>query len=306
MPPPIAYMVTKQHATGCFHEEAAGLTSSDVHVIDLESAEEASHHNNDATEKAGSTESSTSNILLPAVYLSLAPETSNQHLGSEASMRRNLTLILHSNQRVKWYLESRGLSGQLQVISTNGPVENYSLASGQELLIEERPLPAAFDQLWRAVVTKTGSNPLSYAHINVANVISIVVPPKLKKKGLWPSQTFDFSDNKARLLPDNSAQTNFASSQYDPSSSDQLATKTILIPGRKVANANQDLSGKYRSKMEELRLGTYMIKKCNQKQTIVTLPLSKTNRLNVSGVTLNDPHCRGTKNQTHWILTTKR
>ena len=33
-------MISKQPATGCFNEEVAGTSGSDVHVIDLQSAEE--------------------------------------------------------------------------------------------------------------------------------------------------------------------------------------------------------------------------------------------------------------------------
>ena len=39
---------------------------------------------------------------------------------------------------------------------------------------------------------------------------------------------------------------------------------------------------------------------------IVTLPLTVTDRYNVTGVSYQEHHCEGTKNKTHWILKTQR
>ena len=117
----LAYLVTKQTMSGCFHPEVAGISSSDVHVIDLTSADpEAANlltpHEDDSAH-------------LPAVYLSLSPDQKGSSI--EESVSRNLTLILKSQFPVRWYLESWGLAGNLEAISNNGPVENYSLSSGQ-------------------------------------------------------------------------------------------------------------------------------------------------------------------------------
>ena len=54
-------------------------------------------------------------------------------------------------------------------------------------------------------------------------------------------------------------------------------------------------------------LGSYLVKKCTDTQMIVvTMPLSITDRFNVSEVRFQEPHCRGTKNETHWVLKTQR
>jgi len=60
---------------------------------------------------------------------------------------RNLTLFLKSQMPVRWYLESWGLTGLLEVISNNGPVENHSLSSSQNLNITRKTLPSDFDQV---------------------------------------------------------------------------------------------------------------------------------------------------------------
>ena len=152
-------MITKQPATGCFHEEVAGTLEEDVHVIDLQSADDDfndTSHKSKSNQKMIKSSTDVTDDSLPNVYLSLAPEeTAN---GEIHNLERDLTLILHSKQKVKWYLESIDLSGKLKVISTNGPVYNYELAASQKLSIENNPLPAAFDQLWKAVVTKTNNN----------------------------------------------------------------------------------------------------------------------------------------------------
>ena len=133
---------------------------------DLQSAEEggilddnipSDNHEDTESEENGS--ESFDDDFLPNVYLSLAPEGVSTN--DDGVLRRNLTLILNSKQRVKWYLESIDLSGHLKVISTNGPVYDYDLSPDQQLSIENNPLPAAFDQLWKAVVRKTNNNPIS-------------------------------------------------------------------------------------------------------------------------------------------------
>lgn len=52
---------------------------------------------------------------------------------------------------------------------------------------------------------------------------------------------------------------------------------------------------------------SYLVKKCSDSQMIiVTLPLAVTDRFNVSEIFFQEQHCKGTKNQTHWILKTQR
>ena len=285
-------MITKQPATGCFHEEVAGTLGEDVHVIDLQSANDDfdahhasdAHHTSDAHHlKQRMLESSldaSEDILLPNVYLSLAPEGTKN--GPEV-MQRDLTLILHSKQKVKWYLESLDLSGKLKVISTNGPVFNYDLAAAQQLSIENNPLPAAFDQLWKAVVTKTNNNPISYARINKANVLTIIVPNR-PKQGAPLSPPINFKDDKATMVPD---------------------PKEPYITGPILTNKKSAQQSDLIQKIEN-QLSTFLGKKCNQQRTMIMLPIDATKNYNVVGVHLNEPECVGKKNATHWILTTQR
>jgi hypothetical protein len=73
------------------------------------------------------------------------------------------------------------LAGNLEVVSNNGPVENYSLSSWQHLHIVRRTLPEAFEQLWKSVIADTGSTPVSYIKVELANVLSMVIPPRSKR-----------------------------------------------------------------------------------------------------------------------------
>lgn len=277
-------MISKQNATGCFNEEVAGTSGSDVHVIDLQTAEEggilddnipSDDHESIGTESDVNDSEGFEDEFLPNVYLSLAPEGSNN---DDNVLRRNLTLILNSKQRVKWYLESIDLSGHLKVISTNGPVYDYDLSPDQQLSIENNPLPAAFDQLWKAVVRKTNNNPISYSRIEKANVLTIIVPDKSQREP-WSSQV-NPKDNTANMVPE----------PNEPS-----------ITGPIISN-------KKSNKNVEDHLKSFLSKICNQQRTVISLPLTVASHLNVIGVHLEEdkPECRGTRNKTHWILTTTR
>ena len=278
--PPIvrrmAYMITKQPASGCFHEEAAGTATSDVHVIDLQSAEGLNNNTEDDEDISG-------NLFMPAVYLSMTPDSNRgSSYDSDEIMHRNLTLILNSRQKVNWFLESQGIAGQLKVISTNGPVSDYDLSPSQQLLVERKSLPAAFDQLWKAVVSKTGNSPISYARVNKANVVTIIVPTRSKRAPLFQE---DLKNNKATIVPDPREQ--------------------IIIPGGRESNEKSRTHRKFIERLEN-QLSMYLQKTCNQQKTIIALPIAATSTYDVVGVHLNEAQCEGKKNQTHWILTTKR
>ena len=276
-------MITKQPATGCFHEEVAGTLEEDVHVIDLQSADDDfndTSHKSKSNQKMIKSSTDVTDDSLPNVYLSLAPEGTEN--GPEV-IHRDLTLILHSKQKVKWYLESIDLSGKLKVISTNGPVFNYELAASQKLTIENNPLPAAFDQLWKAVVTKTNNNPISYARINKANVLTILVP-KRPKQGLSP---INFKDDKATIIPDPKESYISIPTKTDKSEKESKRQSNVI---QKIEN----------------HIRGFMTKTCNQLRTEILLPLDVTKHYNVVGVHLNEPECAGSKNSTHWILETKR
>ena len=280
----VAYMITKQPATGCFHEEVAETSEEDVYVIDLQSADDdtkdTSHKSNSNQKIIKNSTYETDDSLLPNVYLSLAPEKTENGL---ELFQRDLKLILHSKQKVEWYLESIDLSGKLKVISTNGPVFNHHLADSQKLSLENNQLPAVFDQLWKAVVTKTNNNPISYARINKANVLTILVPNR-PKQGLSP---INLKDDKATIIPDPKESYISIPTKTDKSEKESKRQSNVI---HKIEN----------------HLRGFMTKTCNQLRTEILLPLDVTKRYNVVGVHLNEPECAGSKNSTHWILETKR
>ena len=72
------------------------------------------------------------------------------------------------------------MKGALKVISTNGLsiVENYALSPGQNLSIVRKSVTGDFEQLWRTAIEETGVRPISYIKVKVANVLSMVIPPK--------------------------------------------------------------------------------------------------------------------------------
>ena len=54
----------------------------------------------------------------------------------------------------------------------------------------------------------------------------------------------------------------------------------------------------------EIRSG--MTKKCSQIETVITLERSKVEQFEISQMSLNDRNCLAEKNETHWILKSKR
>ena len=49
-----------------------------------------------------------------------------------------------------------------------------------------------------------------------------------------------------------------------------------------------------------------MTKKCSQVETIITLERSKVDKFAITQMSLNDRSCLAEKNETHWILKSKR
>ena len=140
----VAFNVRKQPTYGCFHPEMIGTMPTDVHIIDLQAS-------------ALSNNLASSDSVLPVVFFSMAPKKQNRGTSEAEAVQqhqqsRNLTVILKSARPVRWYLESWRMNGLLRVISNNGPVENHSVPSGQNLQIERNHLPDDFQQLWRKVI----------------------------------------------------------------------------------------------------------------------------------------------------------
>jgi hypothetical protein len=82
----LAYLVTKQTMSGCFHPEVAGLSPSDVYVIDLRTADPESSGSLKASDEADDATN------LPAVYLSLSPD--------QVPIRGNRTLKLCARLKI--------------------------------------------------------------------------------------------------------------------------------------------------------------------------------------------------------------
>ena len=121
----VAFRVEKQQMFGCYHAERAGSMATDLLVIDLKLEQHAGIEQNVN--------------LQPVVFLSMTPIQHNDGSVIDPSPR-NLTLVLNSNRPVRWYLESWKMIGTLQVISSNGLVENHALSPGQSLQIIRKRL----------------------------------------------------------------------------------------------------------------------------------------------------------------------
>ncbi len=204
-----AYAVAKQPATGCYHPEVAGTESSDVHVVNLQSAGPAG-----------------------AVYISMSPKRRGGRASS--ALIRNLTLVLRSAQPVKWFLQSQGLKGNLTVIADRlGDVQNLSLAPGQKLIVryKEKFFPGEFESLWRVVMADTeGAMPVSYVRMARANIVSLSVTEK--KRRLKKTKLPDVSNSSAPF-PKRRSNADVEMNQasiYAPVD-DGMAEKTVVIPG---------------------------------------------------------------------------
>ncbi len=176
----IAYVVRKVSARGCLHRDLAGAASTDVHILDLGAADEFEHH-------AGVGGEGDRSFPAPPpapVFLSLAPEKGTP--GDRAMVARNLTLVLSSREPVQWMLQSRSLSGRLRVLFAGPPesrVEDLRLAPSQSLEARRLRLPEGhedgeegmFEALWRAATAETDVTPVSYARVDKANIITMVI-----------------------------------------------------------------------------------------------------------------------------------
>jgi hypothetical protein len=237
----LAFLVRKQKMFGCYHAEVAGTLPSDVHVIDLMAANPSSpsaslnNADDEVDPRTSRSASYADESQLPVVFLSMTPK---QGVNGDVmdSAPRNLTLILKAAQPVRWYLESWRIKGHLHVVSTNGPVENYSLSSEQSLHIERKAMPQDFELLWRTIISETGSTPVSYVKVDVANVVSMVIPPRSKRAldgGVLSGAQDQMTSN---LVPD---PISLHDAPISSSRNSDLAQKILIIPGKVVNEATQ-------------------------------------------------------------------
>ena len=178
----VAFRVEKQKMYGCYHAERAGSMTTDLLVIDL-NFKTYDHDSN----------------IQPVVFLSMTPMQSQDGSSVLDPSPRNLTLVLNSNGQVRWYLESWKMHGTLQVISSNGLVENHALSPEQSLQIIRKRLPEDYGQLWRSVIAETGVAPISYVKVNDANVISLLIPPRAGKTVTTQKMTSNYAPDRVSL-----------------------------------------------------------------------------------------------------------
>lgn len=282
----VGYNVRKQPMYGCFHPEKLGTMSTDVHIIDLQVS--------DMFNSAAATES----VLPTNVIFSMAPSSPHSHeleVG-ESRQSRNLTVILKSDRPVRWYLESWKMSGSLRVISNNGHVENHALSEGQHLKIERSALPDDFQDLWPKVIGETGAAPVSYIKVKDANVISMSLPSQIRQS----SHILNTAEHKLKFnsnyVPDR------ASLHDSPvSGSHDVAVNTVP---KRVSSGVTRISHKVKQLEQDLE--ELVHKKCEQSDTIITLPIEALMKFNVTSLSLNEPSCMGVKNETLgvWVLKT--
>lgn len=280
----LAYRISREDVTGCLRHNANEVTvggaAPDVYVFDLKRASEEGFVRDDVT---------SSEELLPVVYISMKPEA--------GTINRTITLVLISGHRVRWFLESRHLSGPLNVIYSRGSkVDGTSLAHLQTLSEQEQDFPrGSLNERWKLVTELTGSQTPSYLKADLANVFSMTIPSKKSVAAGSYGGRNSLSDNKARLLPD---------SGLIPKDVSTSAGKSVVVPshvGRQSNAQKQKENEPWIREMEEgMSLALY--KDCNQTETTVALPFSYTDRFSVVGMTLNDAECRAVKNASHWVM----
>ena len=175
-----AYLVERQSSFGCYHPEAAGLLPNDVHVIDLRDGRTRQRYKR-------------SSGPLPEVVVELGPEVTE----SLGPLSRNLTLVLKSDQRVRWMLKSSGIQGRLLVSAGNDPVEKVDIDAGQELEVQQAAIPDQFDGLMAEVTHQYGM-PLSYLRVHHANLLEMTIPPR-SKRGNRAAQRAELGSQKSEL-----------------------------------------------------------------------------------------------------------
>ena len=113
---------------------------------------------------------------LPEVMVELGPELEDGF----KPLSRNLTLVLKSDQPVRWLLKSSGIKGRLLVTAGDNPVEKVEMGETQELEVQQAAIPDQFEGLMEEV-TKEYGRPLSYLRVHHANLLEMTIPPRSKR-----------------------------------------------------------------------------------------------------------------------------
>jgi len=254
-----AYYMERQSTYGCYHPEAAGLLPNDVHVIDLRT-----HSQRVKRSEISSADPQS----MSEVVVDLEPD-----LTEDDPLPRNLTLILKSDNPVRWLLKSHGIQGQLIVAAGANPVENLSVGSNQHLDIQKTEIPDQFETLMKEVTHQYGI-PLSYMRVHQANLLEMTIPPRSKRElsNLWernrPAYNRDLQD---------SSHTQFLGA-------DELQDQIY-----DAADAIENV----------------IIKTCDEqkKEVTVLVPKDAIAKYGIGSITLNDASCQAEKNATYWVLT---
>lgn len=269
----VAFRVEKQDMFGCFHAERAGTMATDLIVIDL---------------KLEVQPEQTAN-LHPVVILSMTPLQAKDGSIRDPSPR-NLTLVLNSNQQVRWYLESWKMQGSLKVFSSNGPVENHALSPEQTLQIVRKRLPEDYSQLWRSVIAETGVAPISYVKVTEANVISLLIPPRASKVVPAQEMTSNYAPDRVSF--------------HDAPITDGTDDLTVNMQVPKKVTSDHAKQTTHKTRQLENDLQGLIVKSCKQTETVITLPREALAKFNASAATLNEESCQAVLNATHWVFTT--
>jgi len=252
-----AYYMERQSTYGCYHPEAAGLLPNDVHVIDLRTHSRLVKRS-DSSNDSGS---------LSEVVVDLVPD-----LTGDAPLPRNLTLILKSDNPVRWLLKSHGIQGQLVVAAGENPVENLSVGSNQHLDIQKTEIPDQFERLMKEVTHQYGI-PLSYMRVHQANLLEMLIPPRSKRElsNLW---------DRNRPAYNRDMQGSSHSAYSEPEEMED-----------QIYNAAEAIEN-------------VMVKTCDEKKKEVSVyvPEDVIVKYGIGSITLNDASCQAEKNASHWVL----
>jgi len=253
-----AYYMERQSTYGCYHPEAAGLLPNDVHVIDLRTHSRLMKRSDSSTDP---------DSAMSEVVVDLVPD-----LTGDDPLPRNLTLILKSDNPVRWLLKSHGIQGQLVVAAGANPVENLSVGSSQQLDIQKTEIPDQFERLMKEVTHQYGI-PLSYMRVHQANLLEMVIPPRSKRElsNLWDRNRPAYNRDLA-----GSPQTAYSEPEE---LEDQIYTAAEAIEN-------------------------VMEKTCDEKKKEVSVhvPEDIIVKYGIGSITLNDASCEAEKNASHWVL----
>ena len=94
-------------------------------------------------------------------------------------------------------------------------------------------MPGDFETMFRTIISQTGSPPISYVKVEVANVLSMVIPPKHQSPRGLGGDFRSHEDFRSNLVPD------VPSLDDAPVADTSYSVKTVLIPDRSMEKYKQ-------------------------------------------------------------------